>query len=187
MTGFQQSVALYPSPAVWGARASLNPTATVDAGPFNLTAGLLGAAVGKFGWQVLNATTGRAVVNSFSPLVPTLPDGFVGNEQQALITVWLAQNGLVIPPGYPVTLYNRGDWWAKAVYGPVTIGMKVYANLFSGDVYGGVTGLSRRGLETAAAAPLPQPVARPPRAGGLAVVRVLPPGRAVFMRFAVSP
>lgn len=147
---FQSAVNLYPAVGVWGVRASNNPTSTVDSGQGNFAAGTSGATVGKFGWQVLNALTGRAVVNSFSPTVPTVPDGFVGNEQQALITVWLAQSGLVIPAGYPVTLYNRGDWWAKSVYGPVTIGQKVYANLFSGDVYGGVTGLNLTGLPAAA-------------------------------------
>lgn len=140
MAGFQQSVNLYPAVGVWGGRASNNPVAVVDAGQGNLAAGTSGVTVGKFGWQVLTALTGRSVVNSFSPLAPVAPDGFVGNEQQALITTWLGQNGLVIPAGYPVTLYNRGDWWAKAVYGPVTIGQKVFANLFSGDVLGAAAG-----------------------------------------------
>ena len=140
MTGFQQAVGLYPAPAVWGARASMNPTATVDAGPFNLTAGVLGCTVGKFGWQSYTALTGLSVVNNFSPTAPTLPDGFVGNEQQALITTWLGQNGLVIPAGYPVTLYNRGDFWAKTVYADAAIGNKVFVNLFSGDGYPAAAG-----------------------------------------------
>jgi hypothetical protein len=140
MTGFQQAVGLYPAPAVWGARASMNPTATVDAGPFNLTVGVLGCTVGKFGWQSYAALTGLSVVNNFNPTAPTLPDGFVGNEQQALITTWLGQNGMVIPAGYPVTLYNRGDFWAKTVYADAAIGNKVFVNLFSGDVYPAATG-----------------------------------------------
>jgi hypothetical protein len=140
MTGFQQAVGLYPAPAVWGARASMNPTATVDAGPFNLTAGILGCTVGKFGWQSYTALTGLSVVNNFSPTAPTLPDGFVGNEQQVLITTWLSQSGLVVPAGYPVTLYNRGDFWAKTVYADAAIGNKVFVNLFSGDVYPAAAG-----------------------------------------------
>ena len=140
MTGFQQAVGLYPAPGIWGARASNNPTATVDAGQFNITAGVLGLTVGKFAWQSLVAATGLSVANNFSPTVPTIPDGFVGNEQQALITAWLAQNGLVVPAGYPVTLYNRGDFWGKAVYGDVAMGNKVFANLFSGDVLGAAAG-----------------------------------------------
>jgi len=140
LQGFQTSIALYPAPGVWGARASLNPTATVDAGQFNLTAGALGAMVGKFGWQVLTPITGLAVVNSFSPTTPTVPDGFIANEQQTLITTWLGLNGMAIPAGYPVTLYNRGDFWAKNVYADAAIGQKVFANLFSGDVYPAAAG-----------------------------------------------
>jgi hypothetical protein len=140
MPGFQQFVNLYPAPGVWGARASNNPTAVVDAGPFNLTSGASGVTVGKMAWQQLTAATGKSVVNNFSPTAPVIPDGIIGNEQQVLITAWLAQYGLVVPAGYPVTIYNRGDFWAKAVYGPVAIGNKVFANLFSGDVLGAAAG-----------------------------------------------
>jgi hypothetical protein len=140
MTGFQQQVFLNPAPAVWGARASLNPTATVDAGPFNLTAGLLGVAAGKFGWQNLVASTMLAVVNNYSPTQPVIPDGWVSNEQQALITTWLGQSAMVVPPGYPVTMYNRGDFWGKTVYADAALGQKVFVNLFSGDIYPAATG-----------------------------------------------
>ncbi len=140
MTGFQQNVGLYPAPGVWGQRASMNPSATVDAGPFNLTAGVLGATVGKFGWQVLTASTMLSVVNNYSPTAPVIPDGFIANEINALITTWLGPNGLVIPAGYPVTLYNRGDFWAKTVYADAAVGNKVFANLYSGDVYPAATG-----------------------------------------------
>jgi len=140
VTGFQQAVFLYPAPGVWGARASMNPIATVDAGPFNLTAGTLGVTVGKFGWQSYVASTGLSTVNSYSPTAPVIPDGFVANEMQALITTWLGLNGLGIPAGYPVTLYNRGDFWAKSVYADAAIGNKVFANVFSGDVYPAAAG-----------------------------------------------
>ena len=137
---FQQQVALYPSVGILGARASMNPTATVDAGQFNLTAGLLGVTVGKFAWQSFTALTGLSIVNNYSPTAPAIPDGFVGNEQQALITTWLGISGLVIPTGYPVTLYNRGDFWAKTVYADAAIGQKVFANLYSGDIYPATAG-----------------------------------------------
>jgi hypothetical protein len=136
MTGFQQAVAMYPAVGIWGARASMDPTAAVNAGQFNLTAGILGVAVGKFAWQAYTPSTGLGVINNFSPTVPTIPDGFIGNEQQALITSWLAQNGMVIPAGYAVgAFYNRGSFWGKTVYADAAIGNKVFANLFSGDIY----------------------------------------------------
>lgn len=112
----------------------------MDAGSGNLVAGTSGVTVGKFGWQVLTALTGVSVVNSFSSTAPVVPDGFVGNDHQALITVWLGQFGMVIPAGYPVTLYNRGDFWAKNIYAPCVLGQKVFANLFSGDILGAAAG-----------------------------------------------
>jgi hypothetical protein len=118
----------------------MNPVTSIDAGPWNLTAGALGVVVGKFAWQSLVAATGLATVNNFSSTAPTLPDGFVSNEQQGLITSWLADHSLIIPPGLPVTLYDRGDFWANSVYGEAVIGNKVFANLFSGDIYGAPAG-----------------------------------------------
>jgi hypothetical protein len=141
MVGFQQAVSLYPAVGNWGARASMDPTATVNAGQFNLTAGVLGVSVGKFAWQNFAASTGLGTINNFSPTVPTLPDGFIGNEQQALITTWLAQNGMVVPAGYQVgAFYNRGSFWGKTVYADAAINQKVFANLFSGDIYPGAPG-----------------------------------------------
>ena len=138
--GFQSQVYVYPAPAVVGARASLNPTSTVDAGPLGLTAGVLGVIVGKFAWVSYAVAGGPGVANNFSPTVPTAPNGFVCNEQQALITTWLGINGLAIPPGYPVTLFGRGDFWARSIYADAAIGQKVFANLFSGDVYPAAAG-----------------------------------------------
>jgi len=137
---FQQSVALYPGVGLLGSRASMNPTATVDAGPFNLTAGALGVTVGKMAWQAMTASTGLSLTNNYANAVPSIPDGFVSNEQQALITTWLGLNSLVIPAGYPVTLYNRGDFWARSVYLDAFIGAKVFANIYSGDVYPAAAG-----------------------------------------------
>jgi hypothetical protein len=118
----------------------MNPTATIAAGPLGLTAGALGLTVGKFAWTAYATAGGPGVCNNFSPTAPTLPAGFVNNEQQALVTTWLGVNGLVVPPGYQCTLFGRGDFWAKAIYNDVAIGNKVFANLFSGDVYGAAAG-----------------------------------------------
>ena len=137
---FQRSTQIYPAPGVPGGRASLNPVTSVVAGPGNLTAGALGCVVGKFAWQSLVASTGVSTVNNFSPTAPTLPDGFVSNEQQALITAFLADHTLIVPPGMGVTLYDRGDFFAQSVYGEAVIGNKVFANLFSGDIFAAAAG-----------------------------------------------
>ena len=138
--GFQSQVYSYPAPAVVGARATMNPTSTIAAGPLGLTAGPLGLTVGKLAWVSYAVAGGPGMANNFSPTQPTVPNGFVNNEQQALVTTWLGVNGLVVPPGYQCTLFGRGDFWAKAVYNDCAAGNKVFANLFSGDIYGAATG-----------------------------------------------
>lgn len=107
MSGFQTQVNLQPAPGVAGDFASSNPRATVLAGPGGLVAGPGGVTVGKFAWvaadgkTVLNrGTTGRA------------PDGFVHRNQQALIQNYLAEAGMNIPEGFPVTLHRSGDFFA---------------------------------------------------------------------------
>ena len=83
---------------------------------------------------------GPGVASNASPTAPAVPDGFVANEQQALITVWLGDATLVVPAGLPVTLFGRGDFWAKSVYAEAAIGQKVFANLYSGRVLGAAAG-----------------------------------------------
>ena len=136
----QTSVNINPAPGVVGARASMNPAFSVVAGPFSLTAGALGVSVGKFAWNVYATPGGPGVANNYSPTAPTVPDGFVSNEMQAYITTWLNDSTLVIPPGFNVTEYYRGDFWAKNVYAEAALGQKVFANLFSGDIIGAAAG-----------------------------------------------
>jgi len=131
---FQSSVNLYPAPGVEGARASNNVATTVVAGPNALVAGTAGVRVGSFAW---NSAAGLASNFCYTGLVP---DGFIDNEQQALITVWLAETSMIVPAGVPVTEYERGDFWAVAHYNDATVGNKVFANLFTGKILAAATG-----------------------------------------------
>lgn len=136
--GFQSSVNLKPAPGADGARASMNPVTTVVAGPGALVAGTGGVSVGTFAWVVSGKATyatANGVVNGAS-----VPDGFVSNEQQALITVWLADSTLVVPQGLPITLYDRGDFWVRSTYNDAVVGNKVFANLFNGKVLAAAAG-----------------------------------------------
>ncbi len=137
---FQKQVNVNPAPFSLGDRATNNPISTVVAGRGNLTAGLLGTTIAKFAWQSLTASTGASVVNNYSPTAPTVPDGFIANEQQGDITVWLADHTMSVYPGYPVTIMDGGDFVAQNPYGDSVIGQKVFANLFSGDVLTAATG-----------------------------------------------
>ena len=142
---FQTHVNLYPAPGVVGARASQNPIKTVVAGQAGLVAGANGLAVGKFAWNSYpNSATAQGnpgqASNAAPGGVPSIPDGFVMNNQQATNTIWLQEFGMVIPAGYPVTEMEEGDFWAANPYADAAIGQKVFVNIFSGDVMGGAAG-----------------------------------------------
>lgn len=113
MTGFQRQVNVLQAPAVEGDFASANPRQVVLAGPGALVAGPLGATVARFAWLSYGGIDGDgapAQVNNFGsgPV-----SGFIHREQQALITTYLAESGMVIPAGFPVTLFDSGDFWVK--------------------------------------------------------------------------
>jgi hypothetical protein len=139
--GFQTSVSTTLAPAKEGDYASLNVANTVDAGPGGLVAGASGVTVGRFAWispvaiDVANAPT---IANNFGVGSVT---GFVPNRQQALITTYLADSGMVVPVGFPVTMHSSGDFWVKNNGSTqANVGMKAYANLANGAVTFAATG-----------------------------------------------
>lgn len=142
---FQTQVNTYQAPAVAGDFASINPRATAVAGEGALTAGAAGVVIGNFAWSdangvVLNTGTGA-------------PTGFVHRETQALITAFLAESGLIIPQGLPVTLYTAGDFWVKTTTA-ATPGQKIFANLTTGAAQTGAAGATIGGyVETKWAVP----------------------------------
>jgi hypothetical protein len=159
-SGFQSQVSVQPAPGVEGDFCSFN-TGTrnmVNAGPGGLVSGPNGCTVGRFAWysgpvdadgtptQVSTSFVGAGIIagggtfpgpGSSSQMVV----GFVHREQQAPITTFLADATLVVPQGFPVTLFSGGDFWMKN-RGTTTaqIGQKAYANLADGSVYFAASG-----------------------------------------------
>lgn len=129
MSGFQSTVNLQQAPAVAGDFASANPRASVLAGEGALVAASGGCVVGRFAWlsgnNASNAGTGS-------------PTGFVHREMNALITVFLAEASNTVLGGYPVTLFNEGDFWAKTLTDAVR-GDNIYADHNTGAVAAGAT------------------------------------------------
>ena len=149
--GFQTQVNIQPAPAVAGDFASANPRASVLAGPGALIAGSdvpagviqAGVLVGRFAWtspataQSVNSgeVDGAVYVNNTGAGAPA---GFVHREQQALITVFLAQQSNLVPNGLPVTLHSAGDFWAiNASNATSAIGQTIYAINATGETYPG--------------------------------------------------
>jgi hypothetical protein len=130
--GFQTQVTPQPAPAVAGDFASMNPYFTFDAGPGGLVAGVGGVNVGSFAWVTNPADpdgTGKIATNNGTGSVA----GFVHRAQQALITTFLANSGVNIPIGYPVTLMTGGDFWVINSGTTEAIpGNKAYANFNGG-------------------------------------------------------
>ncbi len=142
--GFQKTVNIQPAPAVAGDFASSNPRSSVLAGEAQIVAGASGVTVGKFAW--LDSAGSKAY--SYG-IVGQAPNGFVARSDQALITTYLAEAGLVIPAGFAVTMFNSGDFWALVTGATAaTIGASVYATYATGDITIGAaaTGASATGL-----------------------------------------
>ena len=128
---FQTRVNLYNPLGVEGDFASANPRATAltpEGGA--LIAGSSGVTIGKFAWIEVD---GRSVTNSGQ--TSSQPDGFVHRDQQGLLTQYLQAAGMLIPPGFAVTLMKRGDFLAKNA-GPSSLvrGQALYASYLDGSV-----------------------------------------------------
>jgi hypothetical protein len=135
MIGFQATTNQQPAPAVAGDFASANPRASELAGPGALVAAAAGLVVGRFGWLdptfIIAGNTGG----------PGMPNGFVGNTHQALITTYLAETSRTIPGGFGVTMYIAGDFWVvNDGTTPATPGQKAYANYADGKATFAATG-----------------------------------------------
>lgn len=134
--GIQTTVNTRQTPGVVGQHASNNPRASYVAGPGGLVAGSAGVTVGNFAWvsfQSIDFDNAPAIVNSFGagPV-----SGFVLNNQQALISNYLADSSLLIPTGFGVTLMITGDYWAKNNGSSYVLpGTQCYALLSSGATY----------------------------------------------------
>lgn len=139
--GFQTQVYYQPAPGVEGAFCNENPRATVDAGQFGLVAGPAGVRIGYFGWlnsDQIDGDNAPSRVNSFGsgPV-----SGFVAREEQGLNTTYLSDASMMIPQGFPMTLYSASANWVKNNGTTQALpGMKAYANLATGAASFAATG-----------------------------------------------
>jgi hypothetical protein len=131
--GIQSQIYTQPAPAVAGDFASANPRYSTLAGPGGVVAGPSGLTIGAFAWlsgfpdgdgapaQASNSGSGNVA-------------GFVGRNQQGLITTYLTSSGMVIPAGFQATIFSAGDFWIKNGNASIAAepGMKAYANFATG-------------------------------------------------------
>ena len=148
MSGFQTQVNPNWAPAVAGDWASTNPRFMVMAGPGGLVAGPGGLTVGRFAW--VDEPT-RTIASNKASVGTGKPDGILHREQQALITVYLAQATQVVPQGFMVTLVRDGDLWVlNEGAAEATPGMKAYAAYANGAASFAASGASTSGATSSA-------------------------------------
>ena len=150
MSDFPNKVNVQPGVAFEGDFASANPRHTVLAGPGGLIAGDSGVTVGRFGWLVASPADPNGAPKKVNNAGSGVPAGFIHREQQGLSTTYLGASGMTVPAGFPLTLFNSGDFFVKNVGSSANaIGDKVFASLTTGDVKFGDAGATISGyIET---------------------------------------
>ncbi len=133
--GIQTSVNVQPAPGVVGDFCDANPRYSTLAGPGAIVAGPNGLIVGRFSWlsySQVDADGAPAAANNYGsgPV-----SGFVGRNQQGLITTYLSPAGMTIPAGFGSTLFSAGGFWAVNDGGAAARpGMKAYARFVDGKI-----------------------------------------------------
>lgn len=131
MNGFQSVVNDFQAPGVKGDFASTNPFASILAGPGALVAPEGGLIVGNFAWVGPDGEVSQSFVAGYQV-------GFLGRNEQALITEFLGEDTLVVPEGFMVVLFNEGDFWAEFPAGG-TVGQSVFADPNDGTPLAGAS------------------------------------------------
>jgi hypothetical protein len=121
---FQSTVNNTQAPGVAGDFASTNPFSSVTAAPGALVAPAGGLVVGNFAWVGPLGQVSQSFVSGYAL-------GFLGRNEQALITQFLGEATLVVPEGFMVTLFNGGDFWAHFANG-ATAGAAVFVDETTG-------------------------------------------------------
>jgi len=136
MAGFQTTILTQLAPGIEGDFASANPIFSTLAAPGGLVSGPAGVTVGRFAWADPEGVVRN--LGGGGP-GPGCRLGFVGRDQPALITTWLAQATMVLQPGVDMTMFQSADVWCRFA-GGAQIGQKVYANFADGSAVAAASG-----------------------------------------------
>jgi len=156
MADRQTVVNTQPGLGVSGDFASTNPRFTLLVGAGGAVAGPNGVTIGAFCWATTpqDADGAPATINSFGSGQVA---GFVGREQQGLITQYLQDAGMLIPGGFMVTVYTSGDFFVtNSGTSPAVPGQKVYANFANGQATAAATGSPTGGATSTASTIAPE-------------------------------
>jgi len=141
---FQTQVNIAQAPAAEGDFADNNPRTSMLAGPGGLVVGdANGVNVGRFAWA---SAAGLVTTQTATPNASDY--GFIARRQQALIVTFLAESGMNVPVGMPITLMTRGSYWGRFAAG-ATFLQKVYFSFADGSLSAAATGAASTSTMTA--------------------------------------
>ena len=145
MVARQQTVSTQPALGVAGDFASKNPRYTLLEGAGGAVAGPNGLTIGLFCWEgpPMDSNGAPATINNYGSGNVA---GFVGREQQGLITTYLSDAGMTIPAGFECTVFTDADFLVvNNGSSPAVPGQKVYANFTNGQATTAATGTPTAG------------------------------------------
>lgn len=130
---FQNQVYINPAQAVAGDFASSNPMVYKMSSNGKMVANSAGVTVGKFAALLADGTVQS--VPTTAPSGGLSRVGFVHRENNAQIVTFLAESGVTIQPGQPVSLFGTGDFWIRAdvVPGAVARGTAILWDVTTGN------------------------------------------------------
>jgi hypothetical protein len=102
--------------------------------------------IGQFAW--VDQLTGLVYGNFQGTRSSKI--GFTHNDTQAVIVPFLASNETYFEANLPVTLFEKGSFWANFPAG-ATVGQSVFANYAGGSVYAAASGTSTQVASVTAA------------------------------------
>ena len=135
---FQQQVNITPALGQPGDFATNNPYSVFPGEQGQYIAGAGGVSVGLFAWL---QSDGRSILNSAAGALLSVPTGFMHRDLQAQIVTYLTEYGVTIQPGQVAVPYVRGDYFAVSTVAAAVVGNKAFANLITGAMQPGVTGV----------------------------------------------
>lgn len=138
---FQTSVNSDTAAGIDGAFASTNPFMSQLTVPGGTIAGTGGVVVGRFAW-----VTEAGVASNANPFVATARLCFVGRDQTALITTFLAETTLTVNAGYQLTAYVAGDFWCRVTVAAASANQKAFASNTTGAMQPGAAGATITGF-----------------------------------------
>jgi hypothetical protein len=135
---FQNQVYINPAQAVPGDFASSNPMVYKLSGTGKMVADASGVTVGRFASLNANGTVSSILASAPNPTRV----GFVHREFNAQIVTYLAESGMTIQPGQPVSLFGKGDFWVRTdvITGSPVRGAAVFWDVLTGNLTIGAPG-----------------------------------------------